>query len=64
MQSSQGVSQNIRDIVRIHQENQALKKALEKYAYLDREYQQTKEENTRLKQLNGFSPSSQLRSVV
>lgn len=62
--SSQGLSRNIKDIVRIHQENLELRKELEKYTFLDREYQQARSENERLRQIVGFTPSPKLRDIA
>ena len=49
MQFGQNLSQNITELVRIHQENLMLRKTAEKYYYLDNEYQRAVGENARLR---------------
>jgi rod shape-determining protein MreC len=64
VQTGQNATQNIAEIVRIHQDNQVLRKSLEKYAVMDNEYQRMKEENMRLRQLVNFPAPAGKRSVV
>lgn len=53
-----------KEVVSIHQDNLALRSALEKYTYLDSEFRQMKEENQRLRTLVGFPMPPERASVI
>ncbi|MBN1824154.1 MAG: rod shape-determining protein MreC [Endomicrobiales bacterium] len=54
VRSGQKFSQNVSEVINVHQENAKLKKMLEKYAYLETEYRRFFEENERLRNLVNF----------
>jgi rod shape-determining protein MreC len=64
IQLEQQTSENLKEIVRIHQENLMLKGVLEKYAFLDIEWKRAQEENIRLRQLVNFSTPAAKESIV
>jgi rod shape-determining protein MreC len=64
LDSSQILAGNLRDMVRIHQDNQALRSSLERFAYLENEYQRVKQENTRLRELVAFPAPVSFTEVV
>lgn len=64
IQSEQKIAQNIKEIVRVHQENLALRKTLQRYAYLDNEFHRADEENKRLQQIVGFSSRPERKFII
>jgi rod shape-determining protein MreC len=63
LEYSQDISQTLHEIIHVHQDNLTLQKSLERYVYLDNDYQRMKEENTRLRELVNF-PATTLGSYV
>jgi rod shape-determining protein MreC len=59
----QQFSDNIAELVNVHQENLLLKRSLQKYVNLENECVEAKTENERLSKLVGFPVPSQMRSV-
>ncbi len=57
-------SSNVREIVRVHQENLELKEAIKRYSFLEAESQRAKEENLRLRSLVGFPAVKQTKFIV
>ena len=57
-------SSNIREIVRVHQENLALRESIKRLSYLEGESERAKEENQRLRSLVGFPAVKQSRFLV
>lgn len=55
---------NIRNIVYVNEENASLRKSLERYSYLEKEYVAAMEENERLKSIVGIDFPSKKRAVV
>jgi rod shape-determining protein MreC len=61
--TGQKFSDNVAEIVKVHQENLMLKRSLEKYVNLENEAKQAKTENERLLKLVNFPSPKQTRSV-
>lgn len=61
--TGQKFSDNIAEIVSVHQENLMLKKSLEKYVNMENECREAKSENERLSRLVNFPVPRQTRSV-
>ena len=55
---------NVSDIVRVHQDNMMLRKELERYSYLEKEFDQTREENDRLTGLLNLTATSRYRPII
>jgi rod shape-determining protein MreC len=62
--SADKFSSNIGEIVRIHQENLALKETIKRLSFLEGESDRAKEENQRLRALVAFPAVKQSRSLV
>lgn len=63
LESSREISSTLQEIVTVHQDNRALRQSIQRYAYLDHDYQRMKQENDRLRQLAAF-PASTLGEYV
>jgi rod shape-determining protein MreC len=63
IQITQKLFGNIGEIVRVHQDNLALKKELEKYAGMENEWKQAVEENIRLRALINFPKFQRFTTV-
>ena len=61
--TGQKFSDNVAEIVNVHQENLVLKKTLEKYVNMENEFREAKSENERLSRLVNFPVPRQMRSV-
>jgi rod shape-determining protein MreC len=55
VESTNKFSANIKEIVNIHQENLALKKAIERFSLMEAEWNNTRTENQRLRAIVGFT---------
>ena len=64
IQSGQKLSENLTQIVKIHQENIELKNRIEKYAYLENQFNQMRDENIRLRSVTSFSAPKDKRSII
>jgi rod shape-determining protein MreC len=62
--SSKNTASSIKEIVRVHQENIALRRTLQDYEKLDNEYHSALEENTRLRSLVSFPSPPGTKPVV
>ncbi len=57
LESTRNISQTLHEVLRVHQDNLSLVKDLQRYVYLDHDYQRMKDENARLHQLVNFPPT-------
>src|SRR3989339_31528 len=64
IQSGQKLSENLTQIVKVHQENIELKKTLGRYAFLENEYYNLKRENTRLRSIAGLDIPGEKKPVI
>lgn len=56
LQSGQYLARNLRDLIRVNEDNIRLRSTIRRYSYLDAEYRRMKEENLRLQAVVGFKP--------
>lgn len=64
VESTNKFSSSIKEIVNIHQENLALKEAIQKLAFLEPEWLSANAENLRLRSIVGFSAARRTRTVI
>jgi rod shape-determining protein MreC len=64
VESTNKFSTNIKEIVNIHQENLALKKAIERFSLMEAEWSNTKAENQRLRSIVGFTTVQKSRPLT
>ena len=55
---------NLKEIVSVHEQNAALKKEIERYNYLEKDYASVLEENERLKKISGLSFPLKKKAVI
>jgi len=64
VESANKLSSNIKEIVNIHQENLSLKQSIERFSLMEADWNNTKEENQRLRSIVGFSAVKNSRPLA